>query len=84
MNMIRGRIQNGVVLLDESSNLPEGAEVRVELVESAQGRSAIELLDQWLDDRSGHDEAAWPELKTDLDRHRLSSRKLFNGEAGAA
>lgn len=81
--MIRGRVQNGVVLLDESSSLPEGAEVRVELVEPMQNRSAIELLDQWLDDRSGYDEEAWPELKSDLDKHRLSARKLFNGETSS-
>jgi hypothetical protein len=77
--MIRGRVQNGVVLLDESSSLPEGAEVRVEMIEPTQGRSAIELLDRWLDDRSGYDEEAWPALKTGLDEHRPSARRLFNG-----
>lgn len=76
--MIRGRVHNGVVLLDKSSSLPEGAEVRVELIEPIQGRSAIELLDQWLDDRSGYDEEAWPELRAGLDEHRLSARRLFN------
>jgi hypothetical protein len=30
------------------------------------------------------DEEAWPELKSDLDKHRLSARKLFNGETGSA
>lgn len=79
--MIRGRIQNGVVQLEESSCLPEGAEVSVELIEPTQVRSAIALLDEWLDDQSGYDEEAWPELKSDLDKHRLSARKLFNGEA---
>ena len=76
--MIRGRIINGVIKLDDSSNLPDGAEVRVELVEGANRHAAIALLDEWLEDRSGYDEEAWPELKTDLDKHRLSSRRLFN------
>jgi hypothetical protein len=31
----RGHVKNGVVLLDEPSSLPEGAEVNVELVASA-------------------------------------------------
>ncbi len=76
--MIHGRIVNGVVLLDDSSKLPEGAEVRVELIEASKCRSAIALLDQWLEDQSGYDEEAWPELKTELDEHRLSSRRLFD------
>ena len=37
------------------------------------------LLDDWLGDQSGYDEATWPELKASLDRDRLSSRKLFDG-----
>ena len=59
--MIRGRVQNGVVRLDESSSLPEGAEVHVELAQPAQCQAAMKLIDEWLDDRSGYDEETWPE-----------------------
>ena len=76
--MTRGRIKNGVVLLEDSSKLPEGAEVQVELIASSKRRSAIALLDQWLEDQSGYDEEVWPELKAELDEHRLSSRRLFD------
>lgn len=82
--MIRGRVQNGVVRLDESSSLPEGAEVHVELVQPSQCQAAINLIDEWLDDRSGYDEETWPGLKAGLDEQRLSARRLFNGEAGSA
>jgi hypothetical protein len=84
--MIRGRVQNGVVLVDDPSSLPEGALVRVELIEPGRSQSAlapIALLDSWLEDESGYDERSWPELKSDLDEHRLSARKLFNGETGS-
>jgi hypothetical protein len=39
---------------------------------------AIGLLDEWMADESGYDEETWPELKTALDRDRLSSRRLFD------
>ena len=37
-----------------------------------------ELLDAWAADPSGHDDSVWPELKRDLEEHRLSPRRLFN------
>ncbi len=82
--MFRGRVQGGVVLLDDAASLPDGAEVRVELVEQSRGRSAIQLVEGWLEDQSGYDEEVWPELKSDLDAHRLSARKFYHGEAGSA
>lgn len=39
--------------------------------------AAARLLDEWMEDDSGYDEEAWPELKEALDRDRLSDRKLF-------
>jgi hypothetical protein len=44
-------------------------------------RKAIALLDQWLNDDSGHDEETWPELKKSLDRVRLSNKRLFDAES---
>ena len=75
----RGRVKNGVVLLEESGSLPEGAEVRVELVQQGPHQKAIDLIDQWLADESGYDEQSWPALKSELRRDRLSSRRLFDG-----
>ncbi len=75
----RGRVKDGVVLIEHSGGLPEGAEVRVELVEQSPRQQAIDLIDQWLADESGYDEQCWPQLKSDLERDRLSSRSLFDG-----
>lgn len=76
--MTRGRIKNGMVLLDSSEEFPEGAEVYVELAEPVHNGSAVMLLNEWLQDDSGYDEETWPQLKMDLDAHRLSSRRLFD------
>lgn len=40
--------------------------------------SAISLIDQWLQDDSGYDEAAWPNLQRALEEDRLSDRRLFD------
>jgi hypothetical protein len=40
----RGHVKNGVVVLDEPAELPEGAEVRVELAEDAAGPTLAEKL----------------------------------------
>lgn len=74
----RGRVKDGVVLIEESTALPEGAEVRVEVVYSNRG-AASALMDEWLSDDSGYDEEAWASLKVELDRDRLSTRRLFDG-----
>ncbi len=39
---------------------------------------AVELVEQWLSDRSGYDETVWPELKRSLDKSRLGERRLFH------
>jgi hypothetical protein len=41
-------------------------------------KSAIALLDSWLNDESGYDEENWPKLKAALEENRLSSRRLFD------
>jgi hypothetical protein len=42
---------------------------------------AIALLEEWMQDKSGYDEEAWPELKKALDeeRDRIGARRLFDG-----
>lgn len=41
---------------------------------------AIAMLNEWMHDESGYDEAAWPELKEALNRERdaVGARQLFN------
>jgi hypothetical protein len=41
---------------------------------------AIAMLDEWMNDESGYDEAAWPELKEALNRERdaVGARRLFD------
>lgn len=48
---------------------------------TAKGEAVIELLKEWLQDESGYDEEAWPELKKALDaeRRRVGARRLFDG-----
>ena len=43
--------------------------------------AVISLLQTWLSDESGYDEAAWPALKKalDLERKRQGARRLFDG-----
>ncbi len=36
----------------------------------ARNRAAIRLLDEWLADESGYDEATWPQLKAALQANR--------------
>jgi hypothetical protein len=45
-----------------------------------QRERAIALLNEWMEDESGYDEAAWPELKEALNRERdaVGARRLFN------
>ena len=44
---------------------------------SAIAEAAIALIEKWLADESGYDEEIWPKLKQNLEKNRLSSRKLF-------
>lgn len=45
-----------------------------------QAAKVLALLQTWLDDESGYDEEAWPELKKALDaeRDRVGARRLFD------
>lgn len=48
------------------------------LVRPSRAADAIALLERWLNEESDYDEQTWPELKSALDRDRLSDRKLFD------
>lgn len=48
-----------------------------ESARSERGHGAVRLLESWLEDESGYDEEAWPDLKKRLDEDRPSSRRLF-------
>ena len=39
----------------------------------------IQLMHQWMDDKSGYDTQTWPRLKQALDQDRPSKRRLFDG-----
>jgi hypothetical protein len=58
--------------------LPVSSESAPSLIrEPSDPAEIIKLLDEWLADDSGYDEAVWPELKESLERNRQGSRKLF-------
>lgn len=40
--------------------------------------AAIALLDKWLSDDSGYDEATWPDLKEAIELSRTSTRRRFS------
>jgi hypothetical protein len=44
---VKGRVQNGIVILDEPDSLPEGAEVRVEVVAAAEKPAAQRRGGMW-------------------------------------
>jgi excisionase family DNA binding protein len=48
------------------------------LTEQERAERAIQLLDEWMADESGHDEEYWPKLKAVLEQDHLSSRPLFD------
>jgi hypothetical protein len=51
----------------------------LEPLTAEQKDKAIAMLDEWMHDESGYDEAAWPELKEALNRERdlVGARRLF-------
>ena len=54
-----------------------GREVKKRTHRTERREAAIALLDEWLADESGYDEATWPRLKASIERNRLSSRRRF-------
>jgi hypothetical protein len=49
----------------------------VPTADATNAEHAIQLLDDWMADESGYDEATWPILRAALDEDRPSERKLF-------
>ncbi|WP_404789336.1 hypothetical protein [Altericista sp. CCNU0014] len=51
----------------------------LESLTAEQRDRAIAMLNEWMHDKSGYDEAAWPELKEALNRERdaVGARRLF-------
>ena len=52
----------------------------IEPMTPEQKERVIAMLDEWMNDESGYDEAAWPELKAALNRERdaVGARRLFD------
>ena len=58
----------------------DGAQLRSVYLFEDQRRDNQQVLDSfnsWLEDTSGYDERAWPEIKKGLEASRTSSRALF-------
>jgi len=45
--------------------------------QKARNQRVIQLLNSWLADESGYDEATWPKVKKALEENRLSRRRRF-------
>jgi hypothetical protein len=68
----RGRVEDGVIRLEGSATLPEGAEVEVQLVEEAPGRDDSETtasLYERLKDFVGQVEGLPPDASVNLDHY---------------
>ena len=71
--VVRGRVKNGTVILEEGAELPEGAEVHVFLHEGAappipRGPSAAEIAAMFKTDKPAPDDAT---VKQWIDEHRM-------------
>ena len=56
---------------------PEQALDAARAVQRAKNEAAIRLLQTWISDESGYDEAVWPRVKQAIEENRLSERKRF-------
>jgi hypothetical protein len=75
----RGRVENGVIRLEQSAALPGGSEVCVELVEPPVNREAEKTVEQriaaiWADVPESEWSRLPADLTRDLDRHILHER----------
>jgi predicted transcriptional regulator len=46
MSLLRGRVQGGHIVIEEAVDLPEGAEVRLAVVEAADGEDQLDAEDR--------------------------------------
>ena len=54
------------------------ARIATEVAEQCRKNAAARrLLQEWLADESGYDEAVWPKVKQLIEENRLSARKRF-------
>ncbi|MCI0350812.1 MAG: hypothetical protein L0Z53_15410, partial [Acidobacteriales bacterium] len=47
-------------------------------LQRAKNKSAIRLLDQWMADDSGYDEAVWPDVRKAIEEDRSAARRPFH------
>lgn len=57
---------------------PERSSHTARAVQRAKNEAAIRLLQKWMSDESGYDEAVWPRVKQAIEENRLSERKRFS------
>jgi len=51
---------------------------RAEPAPTGSAHAVLQLVAQWLTDRSGYDEAVWPVIERDIEENRLSDRSRFH------
>jgi hypothetical protein len=71
--VFKGHIKNGTIVLDESAPLPEGAEVRVEVVEAGAEPSSLR---DFLLSIAGKAEGLPPDASTNLDHYLYGLPKV--------
>jgi hypothetical protein len=72
MMVRRGHVENGVILLDNSPPLPEGAQVEVRLIESPRSQhdeSGMPSLYERLEEFVGKAEGLPPDASVNLDHY---------------
>lgn len=72
------RTAAGMLALHDMLKTPSGA--GKQLGQAPNKQIAIGLLDEWLADESGYDEATWPVLRESIEQSRTSYRRRFADE----
>ena len=67
-------VQDASAVPQRKQEAPTAAEVAAQ---RQKNEAARRLLQEWLADDSGYDEAVWPKVKQLIEEHRLSPRKRF-------
>jgi len=60
------------------ASIKENTQPREETTGQQSKETCIQLLNLWLADETGYDEANWPKVKSLLEENRTSKRSLFN------
>lgn len=80
LKIVKNLLKEGVSMTESSTSSKAvivSEEERKQL-QHLKNEAAKLLLNQWLSDKSGYDEKAWPQVVEALEQNRISIRKRFS------